>query len=49
MAELSAIAESLPVGPMIFRPSWPDMTSAEVVAYLDELGRDVVPGLRALP
>ena len=49
VAELSAIAESLPVGPMIFRPSWPDMTCDEVVAYLDLLGREVVPGLRALP
>jgi alkanesulfonate monooxygenase SsuD/methylene tetrahydromethanopterin reductase-like flavin-dependent oxidoreductase (luciferase family) len=48
VAELSAIAESVPVGPMIFRPSWPDMTSDEVVAYLDELGREVVPALRAL-
>ena len=49
VAELASIADAVPVGPVIFRPSWPDMTCAEVVAYLDELGREVVPGLRAIP
>jgi alkanesulfonate monooxygenase SsuD/methylene tetrahydromethanopterin reductase-like flavin-dependent oxidoreductase (luciferase family) len=49
LRELSSIAETLPVGPLIFRVSWPDMSSQEVVAYLDLLGREIVPALRALP
>jgi alkanesulfonate monooxygenase SsuD/methylene tetrahydromethanopterin reductase-like flavin-dependent oxidoreductase (luciferase family) len=46
VAELTAIAEALPVGPLIFRASWPDMSPDEVVEYLDLLGREVVPALR---
>jgi alkanesulfonate monooxygenase SsuD/methylene tetrahydromethanopterin reductase-like flavin-dependent oxidoreductase (luciferase family) len=49
VAELTAIAERLPVGPLIFRASWPDMSTEEVVATLDRLGREVVPALRAIP
>lgn len=48
LAELKAIAEALPVGPLIFRASWPDMSTDEVVAYLDLLGREIVPALREL-
>jgi alkanesulfonate monooxygenase SsuD/methylene tetrahydromethanopterin reductase-like flavin-dependent oxidoreductase (luciferase family) len=47
--ELVAIARALPVGPLILRPSWPDMTSDEVVATLDLLGREIVPALREVP
>lgn len=43
--ELVEIARSLPVGPLILRPSWPDMSSDEVVATLDLIGRELVPAL----
>ncbi len=43
--ELLAIARALPVGPLILRPSWPDMSSDEVVAAIDQLGREIVPAL----
>lgn len=46
--ELAGVARRLPVGPLVLRASWPDMTSDEVVATLDLLGREVVPALREL-
>jgi alkanesulfonate monooxygenase SsuD/methylene tetrahydromethanopterin reductase-like flavin-dependent oxidoreductase (luciferase family) len=49
VAQLAEIARALPVGPLIVRPHWPGMAADEVVAYLDELGREVVPALRELP
>jgi len=49
IAQLTAIARELPVGPLVVRPQWPDMEPDDVVAYLDELGREVVPAMKALP
>lgn len=41
------LASQLPIGPLIVRPQWPGMTTAEVVSYLDQLG-GLVDGLRGL-
>ncbi|MBH0119940.1 LLM class flavin-dependent oxidoreductase [Rhodococcus sp. CX] len=45
LAQLRDLAAQVPVDPVIVRAQWPDMSSDEVVAYLDDLGRDIVPGL----
>jgi len=49
IAQLTAIARELPVGPLVVRPQWPDMESDDVIAYLDELGQELVPALKELP
>jgi alkanesulfonate monooxygenase SsuD/methylene tetrahydromethanopterin reductase-like flavin-dependent oxidoreductase (luciferase family) len=36
-------------GPVIVRPSWPGMTTDEVVAYLDDVGEKVVSPFRSRP
>jgi len=46
--ELIGIARSLPVGPLILRPSWPDMATGEVVETLDLLGCELVPALKEI-
>jgi alkanesulfonate monooxygenase SsuD/methylene tetrahydromethanopterin reductase-like flavin-dependent oxidoreductase (luciferase family) len=49
VAELRALATSLPIGPVIVRVQWPGMTDDDVVRYLDELGALVVAPLRDAP
>jgi alkanesulfonate monooxygenase SsuD/methylene tetrahydromethanopterin reductase-like flavin-dependent oxidoreductase (luciferase family) len=48
VSTLSALAVAVPIDPVIVRPQWPDMPVADVVAYLDELGCDVIPALRGV-
>lgn len=48
VAELTALARALPVGPIMVRPHWPGMPVEDVVGYLDDLGREVVPALRGV-
>ena len=36
---------SLPIDPILVRAQWPDMSGDAVVAYLDDLGRDIVPAV----
>jgi alkanesulfonate monooxygenase SsuD/methylene tetrahydromethanopterin reductase-like flavin-dependent oxidoreductase (luciferase family) len=42
-AQLRAIAAELPVGPIIPRAFWPSMTVEDAVAYIDRLGRELLP------
>ncbi|MEZ7237234.1 LLM class flavin-dependent oxidoreductase [Rhodococcus sp. GXMU-t2271] len=46
--QLRTLAAQVPVDPVIVRAQWPDMTADDVVAYLDDLGRDIVPGMREI-
>jgi len=47
-AQIRAIAARLPVGPLLFRPHWPGMDAAQAVAYLEEVGREIVGPLADL-
>jgi alkanesulfonate monooxygenase SsuD/methylene tetrahydromethanopterin reductase-like flavin-dependent oxidoreductase (luciferase family) len=48
VAQIAALAATVPIDPVIVRVQWPDMTAGEVVAFLDELGKDVIPALREI-
>jgi alkanesulfonate monooxygenase SsuD/methylene tetrahydromethanopterin reductase-like flavin-dependent oxidoreductase (luciferase family) len=48
LTEIRAIAAALPVDPLILRAGWPDMDPDWFVAYLDDLGRRLVPGIREI-
>jgi alkanesulfonate monooxygenase SsuD/methylene tetrahydromethanopterin reductase-like flavin-dependent oxidoreductase (luciferase family) len=48
VAQIAALAEVLPIDPVIVRAQWPDMTADDVVAYLDDLGKDVIPAVREI-
>ena len=45
LAEIRQIAATLPVDPLILRAGWPGMDPDWFVAYLDDLGRRLVPGI----
>lgn len=44
--QISELAAVVPIDPILVRAQWPHMSSEQVVAYLDDLGRDIVPALR---
>jgi alkanesulfonate monooxygenase SsuD/methylene tetrahydromethanopterin reductase-like flavin-dependent oxidoreductase (luciferase family) len=46
--QIRALAAIVPIDPILVRAQWPRMTSEQVVAYLDDLGRDVVPAVREI-
>ncbi|WP_094979846.1 LLM class flavin-dependent oxidoreductase [Rhodococcus pyridinivorans] len=48
LSQLRDLAGQVPVDPVIVRAQWPDMSADDVVAYLDDLGRDIVPGLNEI-
>ena len=43
--QIRSLEQALPVGPLIVRAQWPGMSTQEVEAYLDALGRHVVKPL----
>jgi len=45
-AEIRAIGDRVPVDPVLTRAHWPGMTSAQAVANIESLGRELVPALR---
>lgn len=45
LAQIRDLAAIVPIDPIIVRAQWPHMSSDQVVAYLDDLGRDIVPAL----
>jgi len=45
IADLAAV---VPIDPILVRVQWPDLDASAVVAYLDELGREVLPALREI-
>jgi alkanesulfonate monooxygenase SsuD/methylene tetrahydromethanopterin reductase-like flavin-dependent oxidoreductase (luciferase family) len=46
--QIQALAAVVPIDPILVRAQWPRMTSDQVVAYLDDLGRDIVPAVREI-
>jgi alkanesulfonate monooxygenase SsuD/methylene tetrahydromethanopterin reductase-like flavin-dependent oxidoreductase (luciferase family) len=46
--EIRAVADRVPVNPVITRANWPGMTTDEAVAYIESLGEELVPALREL-
>ena len=46
--QIRALAAVVPIDPILVRAQWPHMTSDQVVAYLDDLGRDIVPAVREI-
>jgi alkanesulfonate monooxygenase SsuD/methylene tetrahydromethanopterin reductase-like flavin-dependent oxidoreductase (luciferase family) len=46
--EIRAIADVVPIDPVITRANWPGMTTDQAVAYIDSLGEELVPALREL-
>jgi alkanesulfonate monooxygenase SsuD/methylene tetrahydromethanopterin reductase-like flavin-dependent oxidoreductase (luciferase family) len=45
-AQLRAIGDVAPIGPVITRASWPGMSADAAVEYLDSLGEELVPAMR---
>jgi alkanesulfonate monooxygenase SsuD/methylene tetrahydromethanopterin reductase-like flavin-dependent oxidoreductase (luciferase family) len=48
LAQISALAAVAPIDAIIIRAQWPDMTADEVVAYLDDLGKEIIPAVREM-
>lgn len=46
--QIRDIAARLPVGPLLIRPHWPGMDAEQTVAYLEQVGREVVTPLKGL-
>lgn len=46
--QIEAIAAQLPIGPLLVRPHWPGMDAEQTVAYLEEVGREIVRPLADL-
>ncbi|WP_147944158.1 LLM class flavin-dependent oxidoreductase [Microbispora hainanensis] len=44
--QIREVAQRLPIGPLLVRPHWPGMSADEAVAWLDEVGREIVEPLR---
>ena len=45
VAQIRELAATFPIDPILVRAQWPHMSSDQVVAYLDDLGRDIVPAV----
>jgi len=48
VAQITEFAALAPVDTILVRAQWPHMSSDEVVAYLDDLGRDIVPAVAGI-
>jgi alkanesulfonate monooxygenase SsuD/methylene tetrahydromethanopterin reductase-like flavin-dependent oxidoreductase (luciferase family) len=48
VAQIREVAAVVPIDPILVRAQWPHLTGDEVVAYLDDLGRDIVPAVREI-
>jgi alkanesulfonate monooxygenase SsuD/methylene tetrahydromethanopterin reductase-like flavin-dependent oxidoreductase (luciferase family) len=48
LAQIRVLAAVAPIDPIIVRVQWPDMPADAVEAYLDDLGREIIPALREL-
>ena len=45
-AQLRAIGDVMPIDPVVTRSTWPGMTTEDSVAYLDSLGKELIPSMR---
>jgi alkanesulfonate monooxygenase SsuD/methylene tetrahydromethanopterin reductase-like flavin-dependent oxidoreductase (luciferase family) len=48
IAQIRDLAAIVPIDPILVRAQWPHMSTDQVVEYLDDLGRDIVPALRQI-
>ena len=48
VAQIREFAATVPIDPILVRAQWPHMSADDVVAYLDDLGRDIVPAVAEL-
>jgi len=48
VAQIRELAAVVPIDPILVRAQWPHLAGDEVVAYLDDLGRDIVPAVREI-
>jgi alkanesulfonate monooxygenase SsuD/methylene tetrahydromethanopterin reductase-like flavin-dependent oxidoreductase (luciferase family) len=48
VAQIRDLARLVPIDPILVRAQWPHMTGDQVVEYLDDLGRDIVPAVREI-
>jgi alkanesulfonate monooxygenase SsuD/methylene tetrahydromethanopterin reductase-like flavin-dependent oxidoreductase (luciferase family) len=48
IAQIRELAAIVPIDPILVRAQWPRMSADQVVAYLDDLGRDIVPAVREI-
>jgi len=48
VAQIRELAAVVPIDPILVRAQWPHLTGDEVVAYLDDLGCDIVPAVREI-
>jgi alkanesulfonate monooxygenase SsuD/methylene tetrahydromethanopterin reductase-like flavin-dependent oxidoreductase (luciferase family) len=46
LAQIRSLAAVAPIDPIIVRAQWPDMPPEAVVAYLDDLGKEIIPAVR---
>jgi alkanesulfonate monooxygenase SsuD/methylene tetrahydromethanopterin reductase-like flavin-dependent oxidoreductase (luciferase family) len=48
IAQIAELAAVVPIDPILVRAQWPHLSSDQVVEYLDDLGRDIVPAVKDL-
>jgi alkanesulfonate monooxygenase SsuD/methylene tetrahydromethanopterin reductase-like flavin-dependent oxidoreductase (luciferase family) len=48
LEQVAELAAMLPIDPIIVRAQWPDMEVGDVVRYLDDLGRQIIPAVRQM-
>jgi alkanesulfonate monooxygenase SsuD/methylene tetrahydromethanopterin reductase-like flavin-dependent oxidoreductase (luciferase family) len=48
LAQIGSLAAVAPIDPIIVRAQWPDMPPEAVVAYLDDLGKEIIPAVREM-
>ena len=46
--QIRDLAAIVPIDPILVRAQWPHMSADQVVGYLDDLGRDIVPAVREI-
>lgn len=46
--QIRGLAAIVPIDPILVRAQWPQMSTDQVVEYLDDLGRDIVPSLHQI-
>jgi alkanesulfonate monooxygenase SsuD/methylene tetrahydromethanopterin reductase-like flavin-dependent oxidoreductase (luciferase family) len=48
LTDIQQIAATFPVNPIVLRAGWPDMDPDWFISYLERLGSELVPGIKAI-
>ena len=48
IAQVQSLARAFPIEPLLLRPQWPSMSADDAIALVRDLGREVIPALRAI-